>query len=395
MSAATRIAAKDLRLRLRDRSAIIIGIVAPLALALILSTVFGSAFDSSSLDLHYGIVDLDQTDISKAFSTALEGIESEGILMLSEFGDAAAAENAIEEGEISVYYLIEPGLGDAVFSQQEFTVEVIGDIDAPTSAQIATSIAEQFGQGISTGQLSVGTAAVLASPPPTAEQIGIWADQARQAGQAFVITDVSAGTRQLDQTTYFAASMAVFFLFFTVQFGVLGLLEEERDGTLPRLMAAPIGRTTVVSAKAILSFALGMISMTVLVVATSLPPMQATWGAPLGVFLLVVAGVLSAVAIMGLVASVAKTPEGAGNLASIIAVTLGLLGGVFFPLGQGDDFLAKLTLLTPHAWFMRGLADLAGGEEWTAALPAVGALLLFAVVFGSISWVFLLRRLRR
>ena len=141
MSAATRIAAKDLRLRLRDRSAIIIGIVAPLALALILSTVFGSAFDSSSLDLHYGIVDLDQTDISKAFSTALEGIESEGILTLSEFGDADAAENAIEEGEISVYYLIEPGLGDAVFSQQEFTVEVIGDIDAPTSAQIATSIA--------------------------------------------------------------------------------------------------------------------------------------------------------------------------------------------------------------------------------------------------------------
>jgi ABC-2 type transport system permease protein len=395
VSAATRIAAKDLRLRLRDRSAIIIGIVAPLALALILSTVFGSAFDSSSLDLQYGIVDLDQTDISGTLGEILKSVEAEEILTVTAFGSAADAEAAIEEGEISVYYLIEPGLGAAVVSQQDFTIGVIGDVDAPTSAQIATSIAEQFGLGISTAQLSVGTAVVVSNPPASVEQIGLWGQQVGESGQAFVISDVSAETRQLDQTTYFAASMAVFFLFFTVQFGVLGLLEEERDGTLPRLMAAPIGRTTVVSAKAILSFALGLISMTVLVVATSFPPMQATWGAPLGVLLLVVAGVLSAVAIMGLVASVAKTPEGAGNLASIIAVTLGLLGGVFFPLGQGDDFLAKLTLLTPHAWFMRGLGDLAGGAEWTAALPAVGALLLFAVVFGSISWVFLLRRLRR
>ena len=393
MSAATRIAAKDLRLRLRDRSAIIIGIVAPLSLAFILSTVFGSAFDSNALDLQYGMVDLDQTETSGAFLAALNSIEEEGILTLTEFSAATSAEAAIEEGEISVYYLIEPGLEEAVLTPKDFTIAVIGDIDAPTSAQIGTSIAEQFGQGVSTGQLSVGTAAVLTSPPPAPEQIGIWVGEAAESGQSFIMIDVSAETRQLDQTTYFAASMAVFFLFFTVQFGVLGLLEEERDGTLPRLLAAPIGRTSVVSGKAILAFALGMISMTVLVVATSLPPMQATWGAPIGVFLLVVAGVLSAVAIMGLVASVAKTPEGAGNLGSIIAVTLGLLGGVFFPLGQGDDFLSKLTLLSPHAWFMRGMGDLAGGAEWTAALPATGVLLAFALVFGSIALIFLRRRL--
>ncbi len=103
--------------------------------------------------------------------------------------------------------------------------------------------------------------------------------------------------------------------------------------------------------------------------------MGAIWGPPLGVTLLVLAGVFSAVAIMGLVGSVAKTPEGAGNLASIVAVILGMLGGTFFPVGQGDDLLSKLTYLTPHAWFLRGLANISGGAEWTAALPAVAALL--------------------
>jgi ABC-2 type transport system permease protein len=105
--------------------------------------------------------------------------------------------------------------------------------------------------------------------------------------------------------------------------------------------------------------------------------------------------VLSAVGIMGLVAAVAKTPEGAGNLGAIIAVILGMLGGVFFQLGSGDDLLSRLTLITPHAWFMEGLASLADGAPWTAALPAVGAIMVFALVTGAISWVLLRRRFIR
>jgi ABC-2 type transport system permease protein len=150
----------------------------------------------------------------------------------------------------------------------------------------------------------------------------------------------------------------------------------------------------VVLGKAILSFALGFLSMTVLVIATSLL-MGADWGPPLGVVLLVLAAVAAGTGLMGLVASVARTPEGAGNLGSIIAVVLGLLGGVFFPLGRGEDLLSKLSLITPHAWFIRGLSDIAGGASWVAALPSVGALLGFALISGAIGWVFMARRLRR
>jgi ABC-2 type transport system permease protein len=159
-------------------------------------------------------------------------------------------------------------------------------------------------------------------------------------------------------------------------------------------MAAPISRASIVGGKAILAFLLGMISMFVLVVATSVL-MGATWGAPLGVALLVTAGVLSAVGIIGLVAAVAKTPEGAGNIGSIIAVILGMLGGVFFQIGQSGDILSRLTYITPHAWFMRGLADLADGAPWTSALPSVGAIFVFALVTGVLSWLLLVRRLRR
>lgn len=397
MRAALRIASKDLKLRLRDRSAIIIGVVAPLVLAFVFNLIFGAAGEpGAGLDLRYGMVDLDGSELSSAFTGVLESAEDEGILTVDSFPDRSSAETAIEDDEIDAFYLIEAGFGQGVLSNQAPTILVIGDIDAPTSTNIAASIAEQYSSGIEAAQLAIGTTSQVSGEPVTPGFIGSLQGDPATAAFSYELADQSAETRQLDPTTYYAAGMAVFFLFFTVQYGVLGLLEEERDGTLVRLLAAPIQRSTVVTGKAILAFSLGVVSMTVLIATTSLDfLLGAEWGAPLGVGLLVVTGVLAAVGIMGLVASIAKTAEGAGNLASIIAVILGMLGGVFFPLGNGDDLLSNLTLLTPHAWFMRGLGDLAGGAPWTNALPAVGAMLVFAVVAGSISWVLVNRRLAR
>ena len=393
MGAATRIAVKDLKLRIRDRSAIIIGIVAPLALAFIFDLVFAGAF-TQQLELQFGLVDLDGSEVSQGLGDVLEEVEAEGILVLETFDSAGVAEEAVDEGEIDAFILIEEGFGQNVVTSSNAELSVIGSVDAPTSTQIAESIAQQYATGIEATQLAIATTAAASNTQMTPEFFASLTTDPSTAAFSYTLTDVTAATRQLDATTYFAAGMAVFFLFFTVQFGVLGLLEEEREGTLARLQAAPISRVSIVLGKALLAFLLGIISMGVLVVATQLL-IGATWGAPLGVALLVIAGVLSAVGIMGLVAAVAKTPEGAGNLGAIIAVILGMLGGVFFQLGSGDDLLSRLTFITPHAWFMEGLANLADGAPWTAALPAVGAIMVFAVITGAISWVLLRRRFIR
>jgi ABC-2 type transport system permease protein len=394
---ATRIATKDLKLRLRDRSAIIIGIIAPLVLAFVFNAIFGAAGDpGAGLDLRFGMVDLDGSQVSSAFSDVLESVEDEGILTLDSYPDEATAETAVDDGDIDAFYLIEEGFGQAVMANSSPTIQVVGNVDAPTSTNIAASIAEQYSSGIEATQLAIATTAGVTGTQMSPQFIASLEGDPSSAAFSYAIVDESAQTRQLDSTTYYAAGMAVFFLFFTVQYGVLGLLEEERDGTLVRLMAAPMQRATIVAGKAILAFTLGVISMGVLIGATSLDfLMGADWGAPLGVAALVIAGILAAIGVMGLVASFARTAEGANSLGSIVAVVLGMLGGAFFPLGSGDDLLSKLTYITPHAWFLRGLGDLAGEAPWTNALPAAGAMLLIAVVTGAISWVFLNRRLAR
>jgi ABC-2 type transport system permease protein len=194
---------------------------------------------------------------------------------------------------------------------------------------------------------------------------------------------VSAHTKELDQKSFFAAGMAVFFLFFTVQFGVTSLLEERNDGTLARLLAAPISRASILGGKLLTSFLLGVISMTVLAVATTLL-FGASWGNPLGVAVLVIAAILAATGIMALIATLAKNAEQAANWQSVVAVILGLVGGTFFPVSQAPGVLSRLTFVAPQAWFLRGLGDLRGGSISVVWVPAL-AMLIFAVVTGGLA----------
>lgn len=393
MLAALRIAGKDLRLRVRDRSAFTIGLIAPLALAFVFNLLLGGALSGQGPDLSYGLVDLDQSQTSQSFGQVLKSMAEDDVFEFAEYPTEAAARVAVEEGEISAFYLVPSGFGGDIATGSP-TITVVGDVDSPNATHIAVSIAEQFAAGVEAGRLAVVTAAQIEGVAPTPEFIGGLSTDPASAAFTFRLDDVAASVRQLDASTYFAAGMAVFFMFFTVQYGVIGMIDEERQGTMARLLAAPIARGSILLGKGILSFVLGVGSMLALVVATSFI-MGAEWGPVLGVLTLVLAGAAAAVGITAVPGAFARTAEGAENLGAIVAVVLGLLGGVFFPLGQGDDMLARASLLTPHAWFLRGLGEISGGASWTAALPAAAVLLGFALVFGSIAAFVFSRRLRR
>lgn len=380
MPAATIIAAKDLRLRLRDRSAIIVGVLAPLGLAFIFNAVLGNVVEGEFVP-SFSVTDLDGSAVTASFVDVLEQIDREGVIDIAERPSTVeAAESLAEAGTVSAAIVIEEGFGDAVESGEAAAVTVIANPDNPLSAEIARSIAEGFAAEVRASQLAVATAVAASATAPTPEEIARLA-AAASAGLPNPITvgTVDAATRQLDLPTFFAASMAVFFLFFTVSFGVNGLLEERQQGTIARLLVAPIKARSIVTAKAIVSYALGVVAMTILIVASSLL-LGADWGDPLGVAILVVVGVAAATGLMMLVASFARTPEQAGNLMAILAVGLGMLGGIFFPASLGTGVLSYVAYISPHRWFLLGLSDLAGGGGLSVIVPSILGLLGFAAV---------------
>ncbi|MGH2636477.1 MAG: ABC transporter permease, partial [Actinomycetota bacterium] len=199
-----------------------------------------------------------------------------------------------------------------------------------------------------------------------------------------VLDRSAAAGDDLSSSTFFAIGMAVFFVFFTVEFGVRSLLDEREGGTLARLLVAPLRRAWILGGKVFAGFVVGLVSMTALVAATS-AFIGADWGEPAGVASMVLAGVASAVAVTALVATLAKTSAQAAGYTSLVTVVLGLFGGTFFPISQGPSFLSTLSLLTPQAWMMRGFQDLAGGATVADILGPIVALLVFTAVAGGIA----------
>jgi ABC-2 type transport system permease protein len=179
--------------------------------------------------------------------------------------------------------------------------------------------------------------------------------------------------------------MAVFFLFFAVEFGVRGLLEEREDGTLSRLLVAPIHPSSVIGGKALASFAVGLVSTTLLVLATTWL-LGATWGDPLGVAILVLCGVLAAVGVTALVATLAATTAQAGAYVSIVAVVGGLLGGTFFPLSQAG-WLSTIRFVSPQGWLMLGFQELSSGSSIAGVGAPMAGALAIALVTGGIAWI--------
>lgn len=367
------IAARDLRERVRDRTAYVLSILLPLGLAGVFTLILGNISGDGQL-FTFAVADADRGVVARAFTDdVLRKAAAAGAIELRTASSETEARALVEDGTATAAFLLPAGLTEDVEAGRAARIEVVGDVDAPTGTDIARSLALAYTDRLDAVRVAVAATvhSGVSTPPDRL------AAAAAELPQAAVAEDTT-GRRQLDTKTGFAAGMAVFFLFFAVQPGVTGLLDERRDGTLARLLAAPVRRSSILVGKLLTSVVIGVVSMTILVVASSLL-MNAHWGHPVGVAALVLSGVLAATGAMAVVAAIARTSEQAGGWQAIVAIVLGSLGGAFFPVAQAGGVLETLSLLAPHRWFLRGLADLAGGGV-TAVLPSVAALLVFAAV---------------
>lgn len=377
MQAALTIAAKDLKERLRDRSAIVLAIAVPLGLAFVMNLTSGP-ITGQAFSTEVAVADADGGSVSQAFSGMLTEIEEAGWITVSEASDFAGAREMVANDEVSTAYLIPDGFSDAISQNREAAITVVANPDQPIGAQVGTAMAEGFVGEVNAVRLSVATALALGADDP-----GTLASAASSESAPIVLASGQTEGRGFDFATFYATGIAVFFLFFTVQFGVLSIIEERENGTMPRLLVAPISKQSILVGKLAASFLMGVASTVVLWLATTLL-MGADWGLSIGVLILIVAGVAAAMGLTAAIATFATTAEQAGAITAFIVVVFGVLGGVFFPVARISGAFVVVSRLAPHFWLMDGFQRLSAGEGIVDILPAVGAVLLFAVTLGAI-----------
>jgi ABC-2 type transport system permease protein len=382
---------KDLRLRVRDRSVLLFAFVVPLGLTVLFSGIFP---DLEELQVVGAVVDEDGGEVAEGFTGGvLPALVADGVVVLEDATDRDAAREGLDRGDLDAVWVIPAGFGDAVEGGAAAELEVLVNPDRVLSGEVARGIATAYTTRLQGVTLAVATATFAAGGELAPAQLQEVIDRAASAAPAATLTGLETADRQLDPMSYLAAGMAAFFVFFTVTYGVTGMLEEQHQGTMPRLLAAPIPPWSTQVGKALGAAVLGLASLTVLAVASALV-LGAYWGPPAGVAVLIVALVVAAVGLMALVGSFAHTAEQAGNAQAIAAIVLGMAGGVFFPLPYDSLLLRVAAVASPHAWFLRGLGDAAGTGEWSAALPAAAAIAAFGLVAAAPAAWLLRRRYR-
>ena len=170
---------------------------------------------------------------------------------------------------------------------------------------------------------------------------------------------------------------ALMFVLLAVVFGTSMSMHDERDaGTLARLLVAPGGFTRILLGKLGARFVVGVLQMIVLL----------GWGhwmfgvslgtSPVAMLLLTSASVFAVVAAGMLVAGLARSREQTLPLGLSFVMALSALGGCWWPQSMQPDWMSRIAPAVFTTWSMRGLNDLILREGGLAAIVLPAAVLV-------------------
>ena len=170
-------------------------------------------------------------------------------------------------------------------------------------------------------------------------------------------------------------------------FGAAATLQGWRQSKLlRRLQLAPVRVRTIVAARIGVTVLIALVQFTVFVgLATALFGLRLTgyWWMALP---LLVSGTLAFMSVGLLAGAVARTAEGAVNMANFIVLPMAFLSGSFFPLEGAATWLQTLSQLLPLRHLNDGMLDvMVRGQGPAAVLEPGGILLAFAIVLTALA----------
>jgi len=149
----------------------------------------------------------------------------------------------------------------------------------------------------------------------------------------------------------------IFGVFFIVLTLASSFLQEKKDGTFQRILAAPLSKTALLIGKLLPYYLVNLIQIALMFCIGVV-----VFGMKLGHLpALVIVSLALAAAANGLgllVAALGKTEAQVNGLSVLLAITLSALGGMMVPTFIMPNLMKTLSLFTPHAWALAGYHDI-------------------------------------
>lgn len=401
-------ALKDLRRRMRDPLALVLGAGIPFVTLALISLAFGVSGEVKPR-AHLLVTDEDSSFVSNL----LVGVFGQGpateLVWLEEV-EREEGRSRVEAGEASGWLLIPAGFGQAVLEEEPVTLTLItnpaqvilpGILEEFLSVLVDATFYLQRLLGEPLEVIAAGPEEGESTlPDQTVAEISVTINQLMERLSTYLFPPVLVleSEVELDEAKADFNLGALFFpgmFFMAILFMAQGfsddVWQEKLHGTLRRVITTPEEVSSFLAGK-LLAAAVIFAALSLLVF------IAGSWlyGFPLSRLPLAVAwatfsGLLFLVFFI-LIHLHAGSQTAGGIMTSFITFPLLMIGGSFFPFEIMPDWLASVGRWTPNGWALEQLkAILAGGVD----MGGLSAAFIGLAVLGAVAFVLSSRRLRR
>jgi len=401
MGRALDIAVKDLRIWMRDPSAMGILLGMPALLIVILGAALGGIMSGGGAGVPVAIVNLDsrpfavvQDQAAQLESSLTDAKRIKALFTMERTRDLKSVERRVANGDLAAALVIPKGFSDAL-GQGTVKLEVLVDPGAQVSAGIWESIVRSVAVRYSTVVVVVRTtmeAVQRAKSPALAQSGGVGAVVAYAISEgsrddvfdAVKVDDTVAGGGgvKVGALDYYSLSMTAMFLMFGAMFGAFSTIAERAQQTMARMLASPAPRESIVGGKMLGIFVLGSVQFAVLYLFTKYM-LHVWWGdSAVAIFAVALAEVAAVTGLATLITAIAKTERAVGGIAPLFIQIQAAIGGAFFSIEILPEWIQPIKYLSLVGWAMEGWrsVQIEGVGLAGVAVP-VAALLGFAVAF--------------
>lgn len=384
------IASLNLMQLFRDRSELI----GTLALPLLLTWVFGSAFGSgAAAKLTVPVADMDRSIYAEQIVSAVD--EPDGFVIARV--TPAEAYRRVREGDAPVAVVIPRGFAEDVEHNRGAQIETVrnpGSTEAQAVVEVVTGAANRIAADAKAARVTAtvlanGNGGTYPSNAPDFRELYAEADSFWSPDppvgivtRTMTASAMRASEMKASSTTQYSLGFTVFFVLMVALSGAGGIMEERELGTLRRLLATPSSRGQIIAGKVGGVASIASFEAAVLVGFGALI-FGVPWGnSPAAVVLTLGALVLASTGLGVMLSALMKTRSQLSAIVPVISTAMAMLGGCYWPVEITPPFMQKLALMTPTGWAMIALKNtVSRGMGVEAVLVPVAVLLGMAGVF--------------
>jgi ABC-2 type transport system permease protein len=394
------IAWKDTRIRFASRGEWLFFLVLPVVFSLVINFGVGSAYGSADDSrIPVLVVDQDGGELAGDLIAALESSATVRVVP----ADLEEAEAAFKEREAPAILVIPAGLDQTVddgrTADLQFTTAA-GNTDAIAAQQAVEAALGAVGRSLQAAGIVTAAAEDIRPFADDAARQAFYDDIKSEAQQLFaerperiVMTGPAPDSEEQGTWTpqgQASAGQLITWVFIPL-LGISAMFAYERQqGTLRRLISAPVGKLTALLGTVTGQLATALVQMMILALVGMVLFDLPWWSHPAATLAMFAAFGLAAVAFGTMLGTFVKTEAQASGISLALGMTMAMLGGCWYPRELFPETVQQITLALPTTWSMIGMNDiLLRGQDLAGVLPVVGVLCGFAAVFLAVGvWRF-------